>query len=135
MTSLSSSCSHTLQFYGERCRVIELQVNGLATIAAKQKVFFFPPLVLVPQDDLSTLPWTNPLPKADDLKALNDYLKQNPNNVCTSLFPGHSHIYARHTNGYALLVKVVIPESLSCDISYTCSVGDLYQAIFVEQQY
>lgn len=69
------------QFYGETCRVVDISPGALVTIAAKQKICCFPPPFLEPFDDLSSLPWTNPLPHADNLEALKNYLKKTPDQV------------------------------------------------------
>ena len=62
---------------------MEFFCNGLVAVAAKQKFWCFPRMFLVHQDDLSSLPWSNPLPNADNLASLKNYLKQNPDQVCS----------------------------------------------------
>ena len=101
-------CSHLLfQFYGETCRVVNLSPGGLTTIAAKQKLCCFPPPFLEPYDDLSSLPWSNPLPHSDNLEALKTYLKKNSDQVCMQL---KSSAYQRYM--YYILVLVSLGQIL-----------------------
>ena len=62
--------------------MVKLLYKGFVTVATKQKIWCFPPIFLIHEDDLSTLPWPNPLTKADNLEALRSFLKQNPSQVC-----------------------------------------------------
>ena len=74
------------QFYGETCRVYETSSSGIVSITSKQKFWSFSPSFLIPQDDLASLPWTNPLPYADNVETLKNYLTQHPNQVSCKLF-------------------------------------------------
>ena len=60
---------------------MDLSPGGLVTIAAKEKIWYFPPPFLEVYDDLSSLPWSNPLPHVNNLEALSNYLKKNPDQV------------------------------------------------------
>ena len=60
---------------------MDLSNSGLVTIATKQKFCCFPPEFLEPYSDLSSLPWSNPLPHTDNLEQLMNYLKKNSDQV------------------------------------------------------